>query len=121
MLLTGLDWAGRALFGWPEARLGEALRLLLGFAAALLLWRLGMRLHFTTRRYGWRQGLLALPRAFVANVIALLAARRALVQYCRTLRSGEVIWAKTDHDALELPKTAQGHLSVRRGGATGVC
>src|SRR3546814_11658362 len=92
MLLTGLDWAGRALFGWPEARLGEALRLLLGFAAALLLWRLGMRLHFTTRRYGWRQGLLALPRAFVANVIAILAARRAIVQYCRMLRSGEVIW-----------------------------
>src|SRR3546814_3330622 len=64
MLLTGLDWAGRALFGWPEARLGEALRLLLGFAAALLLWRVGLRLHFTPPRYGWRQGLLALPRAF---------------------------------------------------------
>src|SRR3546814_16210345 len=78
MLLTGLDWAGRALFGWPEARLGEALRLLLGFAAALLLWRLGMRLHFTTRRHAWRQGLLALPRAFAANVIAILAARRAI-------------------------------------------
>src|SRR3546814_19801183 len=73
-----------------------------------------MRLHFTTRRYGWRQGLLALPRAFVANVIAILAARRAIVQYCRMLRSGEVIWDKTDHDEAYAPAPAPVHHAVRR-------
>src|SRR3546814_12416759 len=78
MLLTGIGWAGQMSLGWPEVRLGETLRLLLGFDTALLVWRLGMRSYFTTRCYGWRQGLLALPRAFVANIIAMFAARREI-------------------------------------------
>ncbi|MBB5705468.1 glycosyl transferase family protein [Sphingopyxis panaciterrulae] len=103
MLLTGIGWAGQMSLGWPEVRLGETLRLLLGFDTALLVWRLGMRSYFTTRCYGWRQGLLALPRAFVANIIAMFAARRAVIQYCHMLRSGEVVWDKTDHDEADAP------------------
>src|SRR3546814_2769311 len=49
--------------------------------AALLLWRLGMRGHFTARRYGGRAAPMALPRAFVTNIIAILAARRAILLY----------------------------------------
>src|SRR3546814_11705841 len=112
MLLTGLDWAGRALFGWPEARLGAALRLLLGFAAALLLWRLGMRLHFTTRSYGWRQGLLALPPALVSNAIALLAALSASAQSCRMLRSDELLWDTHDHPEPTPPTQPPGQHAV---------
>ncbi len=96
-IVTALGWAGQALLRWPTPAIGDAMRLLMGFDAMLLLWRLGMRGHFTARWYGWRQALLAMPRAFVANVIAILAARRAIALYCRMLRSGEVVWDKTDH------------------------
>lgn len=96
-ILTALGWGGQALLGWQVRPIGDAMQLLLAFDAVLLLWRLGMRGHFTARWYGWRQALLALPRAFVANVIAILAARRAVMLYCRMLRSGQVVWDKTEH------------------------
>lgn len=97
LIATALGWAGQALLGWREAAIGEGLRLLLALNAVMLLWRLGMRGHFTARWYGARQAWLALPRAFVANIIAMLAARRAVVIYWRMLRSGEVVWDKTEH------------------------
>ncbi len=97
LIATTLGWAGQALFGWREVAIGEDLRLLLALNAVMLLWRLGLRGHFTARWYGWRQGWLALPRAFVANIIAMLAARRAVAIYWRMLRSGEVVWDKTEH------------------------
>ncbi|HEV2598437.1 glycosyl transferase family protein [Sphingopyxis sp.] len=97
LIVTAIGWAGQALFGWREVAIGEGLRLLLALNAVMLLWRLGLRGHFTARWYGWRQGWLALPRAFVANIIAMLAARRAVAIYWRMLRSGEVVWDKTEH------------------------
>lgn len=97
LIVTALGWAGQALFGWREVAIGDGLRLLLALNAVMLLWRLGLRGHFTARWYGWRQGWLALPRAFVANIIAMLAARRAVAIYWRMLRSGEVVWDKTEH------------------------
>lgn len=99
-----LGWAGRVLLGWPVPAVGDTARLLLAVDVSLLVWRLGMRMHFTARWYGAGQALLALPRAFVANVIAILAAYRAVILYCRMLRSGEVVWEKTDHpDEAALP------------------
>ena len=73
------------------------MRILFGLNGALLLWRLAMRCHFTARWYGPREALFALPRAFIANVIAILAARRAVLLYWRMLRSGEILWEKTEH------------------------
>lgn len=64
---------------------------------ALLAWRLGMRMAFTGRAYGWRQALWSIPRAFVANYIALLAARRAVGRYLSMLRGAPVVWDKTAH------------------------
>lgn len=55
-----------------------------GLAALLTLnawrlnWRLAMRMAFPAAAYGRRKGLRALPRVVVANVVAILAARRAL-------------------------------------------
>ncbi len=97
LMVTALGWAGHALFGWNGVVLGDGLRLLLAFNAMLLLWRLALRSYFTARWYGWRQAALAVPRAFVANIIAMLAARRAILLYWRMLRSGDVIWDKTEH------------------------
>lgn len=97
LIATGIGWAGAAWLGWRPPAVGEDLRLLLALNAALLLWRLAMRVRFTARWYGRREGLHALPRAFVANIVAILAARRAVVLYWRMLHSGEVVWDKTEH------------------------
>lgn len=104
LILTGLALAGEALFDWQAAAAGEAMRTLFGLNAIVLLWRLVMRCHFTARWYGPREALFAIPRAFIANVIAILAARRAVVLYWRMLRSGEILWEKTEHwDGEALP------------------
>ncbi len=104
LVLTGLALAGEAALGWRLAPMSDTMRLLFGLNAVLLLWRVAMRCHFTARWYGGREALFAVPRAFIANVIAILAARRAVLLYWRMLRSGEVLWEKTDHwDGEALP------------------
>lgn len=99
VLLTGfellLTWFG--LIALPP--LPPLLRWLLLANLAALVWRLAARMAFTWREYGWRQGLLALPRAIVSNTIAIVAARRALFAYVRSLRGATPAWDKTDHDS----------------------
>lgn len=60
-------------------------------------WRLAARMAFTAREYGWRQGMLALPRAIVSNTVAIVSAPRALFAYVRSLRGTATPWDKTDH------------------------
>jgi adsorption protein B len=60
----------------------------------LLGWRLVMRAGFTTTTYGWREGLRSIPRTVVANLVAVLAARRALLIHAD---GGAMRWDKTDH------------------------
>ena len=71
--------------------------LLITFAG--LAWRLLLRAVFTGREYGLKQGLLAIPRVVVSNVITIMSGRRALVAYFRTLRGAPVVWDKTAHRA----------------------
>jgi adsorption protein B len=86
------------LAGWTiESRTTPALRIMLMLCLASLLWRMAMRFAFTTREYGVAEGLRSIPRMFVANVIAIMAGRRALVAYVRTLQGGAVLWDKTEH------------------------
>lgn len=67
----------------------------------LLLWRLGVKAGCTARAYGWREGLRSVPRTFVGNLIAVLAARRALQVHAS---GGPRRWEKTRHVfPLELP------------------
>ena len=96
-ILTGLGVAGQWLLGWNAIVLEDGVRLFLAFNLLLLCWRVGMRGHFAARWYGLGEALISVPRAFVSNVIAILAARRAVTLYWRMLRSGEVVWDKTDH------------------------
>lgn len=57
-----------------------------------------MRAVFTGRVYGFREGLRAVPRAIVANLINALAASRAVSRYRQALISGEALrWDKTEH------------------------
>lgn len=62
------------------------------------LWRAVSRAVFTGREYGWREGLRGVLRIPVANVIAIMAGRRALGAYFRSLQDGRVTWDKTAHE-----------------------
>ncbi len=70
---------------------------LLTVTLGLLAWRLLMRFIFVWRAYGPWQALLSLPRSVLANVIAMLAARRAVGIYLRHLRGEALAWDKTTH------------------------
>jgi adsorption protein B len=62
-------------------------------------WRAAMRFAFTARDYGCAEGARAILRIPVANIIAIMASRRALAAYLRTLRGEVPRWDKTLHDA----------------------
>jgi adsorption protein B len=87
-------WLAEALGAPVKARLDPQLVSLLTINGWLLLWRVLMRAFFTASAYGWRQGLLSVPRLVVGNVIAMLAAARAVSLH---LGGGARRWDKTRH------------------------
>ncbi|WP_443970291.1 glycosyl transferase family protein [Sphingobium sp. CR28] len=97
MLLTAGLWMieGLALISLPP--LPPALTFLLGLNAALLVWRLSVRACFVWEAYGPAEALRSVPRTFVANIVQMLAARRALIIYLRHLRGEKLVWDKTAH------------------------
>ena len=82
-----------------ELPLSQPLRWMLLASFTGFVWRAASRVLFTTREYGWREGLFSVLRIPVANVIAIMAGRRAMVAYFRSLQDGKVVWDKTAHDA----------------------
>jgi adsorption protein B len=86
-----------AALGHRPQPLPSFLNLLIAINSGLLAWRLAMRFGFVARAFGWREGLRAVPRAVVGNIIAMLAARRALALYVRQLGTGAPAWEKTAH------------------------
>ncbi len=106
LVAWGASLAGHALMGTPAPPLPSAMVLVLRINGALLGWRLTLRALCTGHAYGWREALWSLPRALVANLVALLAARRAVTAYVRSLRGGALAWDKTRHvfpDAASVP------------------
>jgi bacteriophage N4 adsorption protein B len=87
-------WLARVLGAPIEVRLDPTLSLLLTVNAWLLAWRVLMRACFTASAYGWEEGLLSMPRLFVGNLIAVLAAFRAL---SRHIGGRTPSWDKTQH------------------------
>jgi adsorption protein B len=73
------------------------LALLLGINFGLLLWRLAVRAMFTGLVYGRREAMRAVPRAIVSNIIAMIAARRAMTHYVFARRDRPPAWDKTRH------------------------
>lgn len=93
-LLQGLSAAG-AEIAHPR---DVPLRLMLIATFAGFVWRLAFRFAFTKREYGTAEGLRAVLRVPIANIIAIMAGRRALAAYFRALRTGRVEWDKTAHE-----------------------
>lgn len=86
-----------------------AVRLVLSFNVAMFAWRALSRLAFTAREYGAIEGLRSVLRIPVANVIAIMAGRRALVAYWRTLGGNPAVWDKTHHSAHPALLPKRGH------------
>lgn len=89
------EWLG---FGrpWEPSRF---LQVLVWVNLACFAWRTMMRFAFTAREYGWAEGLRAVLRLPFANLIAIMAGRRALAAYVRVLLGGRPRWDKTYHHA----------------------
>lgn len=67
-----------------------------GFA---LLNRIGHRIYFVTLLYGWRHGLLSVPRMVVSNFVNFMAVARAWKLFLNHLLFGQaMVWDKTMHD-----------------------
>lgn len=62
-----------------------------------LLWRLGVRAAFVGALYGPGEALLSIPRSIIANIIAIMAARRACAAYVRHILGEPLRWDKTEH------------------------
>jgi adsorption protein B len=93
-LLWSQIWLAEALGAPIQARLDPGLVTLLTVNGWLLAWRILMRACFTTSAYGLGEGLMSIPRLVVGNVIAMLAAVRAVGLH---LGGGATRWDKTRH------------------------
>ena len=91
-----LRWVG--LGAWPDLFSDHWLVLASRLTSALLLWRLAVRAVASAAAGGSREGPRSVPRAIASNIVAILAARRAIGHYARWRRTGEVRWDKTAHE-----------------------
>jgi adsorption protein B len=87
-------WLAEALGAPVHVRVDPLLVTLLIINGWLLAWRVLMRACFTASAYGAREGLLSIPRLVVGNVIAMLAAGRAVSIH---IAGGARRWEKTRH------------------------
>ena len=107
-LVLALSYLLLVIFGigWVLARFGVGeyppmpanLLLLMQVNGIALAWRVAMRFAITAREYGAREGALAVLRIPVANLVAIMAGRRAVAAYLRTLSGRPLSWDKTAHD-----------------------
>lgn len=74
---------------WPRR-----MNMLVAINGALLGWRLVLRCRIVAHFYGWREGLRAIPRMIVGNLIAMAAAWRAMTTY---VPGRPPAWDKTAH------------------------
>jgi adsorption protein B len=101
-LLWSQIWLAEALGAPIHTRLDPLLIDLLTINAWLLAWRILMRACFTGAAYGFAEGLRSIPRLVIGNLIAVLAAARAVSLH---LSGGAKRWDKTHHVfPAELPR-----------------
>jgi len=97
LLLTPFLWAAQAVGLLAPQPWSPLLVGLLWINGVFFLWRLVVRMVFVWQAYGPWEALRSIPRTFIANIIAMAAARRAMVLYVRHLRGARLAWDKTAH------------------------
>jgi adsorption protein B len=102
ILLTAALTLATAVGLYVPAPLPNSLIWLLWTNLAFLIWRLSIRSFFVAKLYGWRQGLISIPRTFAANIISIMAARRACFSYLKHIFGGPLGWDKTEHQFIPI-------------------
>jgi len=98
LIILTLIMAIAASMGWAKPlSLSPMLKVLLIANLAFFAWRVVWRFAFTARNYGVVEGIFAVLRIPVTNVIAIMAGRRALSAYLATFFGGGITWDKTPH------------------------
>lgn len=92
-ILLVASWFGLKAAHQPSS----SVELLLWLNFTFMTWRAGMRAVFVGRSYGWLYGVGAIPRSILANLITMLAARRAVFLYLESLFGKPLVWDKTQH------------------------
>lgn len=88
----------------PVAPMPPMLANILLVNAMFLFWRLGVRAAFVASIYGPAEALLSIPRVVIANLIAILSARRAFKTYLRHCFGAPLQWDKTDHSIVPVAR-----------------
>lgn len=78
---------------------GPLVKVILALNVAVFIWRSVWRFAFTAREYGRMEGVFGVLRIPIANVITIMAGRRAAFAYWRSLNGTPPVWEKTEHDA----------------------
>lgn len=99
LILSAIGWA-LSVFGFGEpVALSPMVKVILTLNLLSFIWRAMWRFGCTYREYGWREGIRAVLRIPVANIIAIMAGRRAIMAYLGTLFGKLPQWDKTEHSA----------------------
>ena len=98
LLLAGMGWLAGLAGITHTAELTSALTIVLLVNFVSFAWRCAMRFGFTAREYGLVEGVRAVLRIPVANIVAIMAGRRALFAYIHSLCGPLPRWDKTEHE-----------------------
>jgi len=98
LLSAVLGFADALGFGRPWQPSG-VLVVILWANLASFAWRASLRFAFTAREYGATEGLRAVLRMPLSNIIAIMAGRRAFAAYVASLLGAHPRWEKTSHHA----------------------
>jgi bacteriophage N4 adsorption protein B len=82
---------------YSAPRSSGAVQLMLRITLVLLCWRVMLRFYLVRQMHGAKQAWLSIPRMIVANIVSIIAARRACWAYVQLLLGGKLRWDKTQH------------------------
>jgi adsorption protein B len=97
LIVATVAWLAHRADLAPALPMTFAITVLIAINSASFIWRAAWRFAFAAREYGWAEGVRAVLRIPVANVITILAGRRAFFDYLATLRGAVPRWDKTRH------------------------
>lgn len=97
IVLTVILFAGKHAGLPPPAPLPATTVTLLIANGLFLVWRQLVRAWFVFGAQGAQAALLSLPRTIIANIISIMAARRAVFAYLKHVGGGTLRWDKTPH------------------------
>ncbi|MEO0464148.1 MAG: glycosyl transferase family protein [Pseudomonadota bacterium] len=97
LALTSIIWTAGAMGIAPQTEFSPLLGWLLTANLIAFAWRALWRFGFTADAYGLAEGLRAVLRIPLANVIAIIAGRRAVTAYAKSLLGRPIAWDKTPH------------------------